>query len=178
MDLPHALNKLKQAVLNGARQAAFIASICACAQIIIATIAFTGLGVKASSGLLSLSENSLFLALLLAAITSTILGMEVPTTAAYTVAVVVAGPVLVEMGLYPLVAHMFVFYLAILSAVTPPVCGAVFIASGMADADWIKTAKMALKLSFAIFILPFYFAYAPSLLLLGSPLKPLCILRS
>lgn len=171
LDLPHALNKLKQAVLNGARQAAFIASICTCAQIIIATIAFTGLGVKASSSLLSLSENSLFLALLLAGITSTILGMEVPTTAAYTVAVVVAGPVLVEMGLHPLVAHMFVFYVAILSAVTPPVCGAVFIASGMADADWIKTAKMALKLSFAIFILPFCFAYAPSLLLLGSPLE-------
>jgi TRAP-type uncharacterized transport system fused permease subunit len=66
---------------------------------------------------------------------------------------------------------MFVFYLAILSAVTPPICGAVFIASGMADADWIKTAKTALKLSFAIFILPFYFAYTPSLLLLGSPME-------
>jgi len=171
LDLPHAMEKLEGAVLHGARQAAFIASICACAQIIIATISFTGLGVKASSSLLALSENSLFFALLLAGITSTILGMEVPTTAAYIVAVVVAGPVLVEMGLHPLAAHMFVFYLAILSAVTPPICGAVFIASGMADADWIKTAKTALKLSFAIFILPFYFAYTPSLLLLGSPME-------
>jgi TRAP-type uncharacterized transport system fused permease subunit len=95
--------------------------------------------------------------------------MEVPTTAAYTVAVVVAGPVLVEAGLPPLVAHMFVFYLAILSAVTPPVCGAVFIAAGMADANWVKTAGTALKLSFAIFILPFYFAYSPGLLIFDSP---------
>lgn len=168
-DVHNALGKLKQAVINGARQAAFIASICACAQIIIAIIAFTGLGVKASSSLLAFSENSLFLALVLAGITSTVLGMEVPTTAAYTVAVVVAGPVLIEAGLPPLAAHMFVFYLAILSAVTPPVCGAVFIAAGMADANWVKTAFTALKLSFAIFILPFYFAYSPSLLIFDSP---------
>ncbi len=157
--------------LTGARQAALIASICASAQIIIAIIAFTGIGVKVSSSILSLSQNSLFLALVLTGVTSLLLGMEVPTTAAYTVAVVVGGPVLENLGLPPLAAHLFVFYLAILSAVTPPVCGAIFIAAGMAEADWVETAKFGLKLSFAAFILPFLFVYNPSLILLGTPLR-------
>ncbi len=79
--------------------------------------------------------------------------------------------VLKNLGLPPLAAHLFVFYLAILSAVTPPVCGAIFIAAGMAEADWVETAKFGLKLSFAAFILPFLFVYNPSLILLGTPLR-------
>ncbi|GAK55673.1 TRAP transporter, 4TM/12TM fusion protein [Candidatus Vecturithrix granuli] len=171
LEFRSSFKNIEQAVLTSARQAALIASICASAQIIIAIIAFTGIGVKVSSSILSLSQNNLFLALVLTGVTSLLLGMEVPTTAAYTVAVVVGGPVLEKLGLPPLAAHLFVFYLAILSAVTPPVCGAVFIAAGMAEADWIKTAKFSLKLSFAAFILPFLFAYHPSLILLGTPLQ-------
>jgi TRAP-type uncharacterized transport system fused permease subunit len=108
--------------------------------------------------------------------TSIILGMEVPTTAAYIVAVVIGGPALIELGIPPIAAHLFVFYLAILSAVTPPVCGAIFIAAGMAEADWIETAKIALKLSFAAFLLPFLFVYDPRLILIGSPLMILVTL--
>jgi TRAP-type uncharacterized transport system fused permease subunit len=170
MDTRHVLTKVRKAIQQGARQAALIASICASAQIIIAIIAFTGLGVKVSSNILAFSGNSLFLALLLTGMTSIILGMEVPTTAAYIVAVVVGGPVLIELGVPPLAAHLFVFYLAILSAVTPPVCGAIFIAAGMAEADWVETAKFGLRLSFAAFLLPFFFAHEPSLVLIGSPL--------
>ena len=168
-DIRHMLSKFGKAVQQGARQAALIASICASAQVIIAIIAFTGLGVKASSNILTFSGNSVFLALVLTGMTSIILGMEVPTTAAYIVAVVVGGPVLIELGVPPLAAHLFVFYLAILSAVTPPVCGAVFIAAGMAEADWVETAKFGLRLSFAAFLLPFLFALEPSLVLIGSP---------
>jgi len=168
LDLRSAIPKFSLAVQNGARQAALIASICASAQVIVAVIAFTGLGVKISSGILAFSKESLFMSLVLTGLTSIILGMEVPTTAAYIVAVVVGGPVLIELGLPPIAAHLFVFYLAIMSAVTPPVCGAVFIAAGMADADWVETAKFGLKLSFAAFLLPFVFAYNPSLLLIGS----------
>ena len=170
-DFRNAFKKYEKAILTGARQAALIASICASAQVIIAIIAFTGLGVKISSHILSLSQNSLFLALVLTGVTSILLGMEVPTTAAYTVAVVVGGPVLADLGLPPLAAHLFVFYLAILSAVTPPVCGAIFIAAGMAEADWVETAKFGLKLSFAAFLLPFLFAYDPSLILIGTPVS-------
>jgi TRAP-type uncharacterized transport system fused permease subunit len=83
-------------------------------------------------------------------------------------AVVVGGPVLMEFGLPALSVHMFVFYYAILSAVTPPICGAVFIASGMADANWLGTARISLKLSFAAFLVPFLFVYDPALLLMGS----------
>ncbi len=163
-----APNKIKAAILTGAKQAALIASITASAQIIIAIIAFTGLGVKITSSILSISEGNLFISLILIGITSIILGMEVPTTAAYIVAVVVGGPVLVQFGLPPIAAHLFVFYYAILSAVTPPVCGAVFIASGMAESNWVTTAKQALKLSFAAFLLPFIFVYDHGLLLMGD----------
>jgi len=168
IDIRAAWPRLGGAVRNGARQAALIAAITASAQIIIAVIAMTGLGVKISSSVLSFSQGNLLLTLLLIALTSIILGMEVPTTAAYIMAVVVGGPVLMEFGLPVLAVHLFVFYFAILSAITPPICGAVYIASGMADANWVTTAKISLKLSFAAFLLPFLFIYDPSLILLGS----------
>ncbi|MCJ7830684.1 MAG: TRAP transporter fused permease subunit, partial [Desulfobacterales bacterium] len=158
VDLPAVWPRYKQAIVTGARQAAVIAAICGCAQIVVATIAFTGIGIKFSTSIMSLSRNNLLLALVLTGITSTLLGMEVPTTAAYIVAVVVSGPVLVDLGVPAIAAHLFVFYLAILSAITPPVCGAVFIAAGMAEADWVRTAGVALKLAFGLFLLPFLFA--------------------
>jgi TRAP-type uncharacterized transport system fused permease subunit len=169
LDLKSLWPKYKKAILSGARQAAVIASICACAQIIISVIALTGVGVKFTNSILAVTGENLLLALVLTGLTSILLGMEVPTTAAYIVAVVVGGPVLAELGVPLLAAHLFVFYLAILSAVTPPVCGAIFIAAGMADANWVKTANLGLKLSFAAFLLPFLFALDPSLVLIGSP---------
>jgi TRAP transporter 4TM/12TM fusion protein len=169
-ELRSALPRIGQAVRGGARQAALIASITASAQIIIAVIAMTGLGVKVSSSVLSISQGKLFISLLLIALTSIILGMEVPTTAAYIMAVVVGGPVLMEFGLPALAVHFFVFYYAILSAITPPICGAVYIAAGMADANWVGTARISLKLGFAAFILPFLFVYNRSLLLIGDNL--------
>lgn len=167
LDLKSVWPKYREAILTGARQAAVIAAICACAQIIISVIALTGVGVKFTNSILSATGESLLLALILTGLTSIILGMEVPTTAAYIVAVVVGGPVLAELGVPLLAAHLFVFYLAILSAITPPICGAIFIAAGMADADWVKTAKLGLKLAFAAFLLPFLFALDPSLVLIG-----------
>jgi TRAP-type uncharacterized transport system fused permease subunit len=137
-------------------------------QIIIAILSYTGLGVKISTFIVDLSGGSPFLALVLTMATCIILGMEVPTTAAYIMAAVVAAPVLIKLGIHPLAAHFFVFYYAILSAITPPVCGAVYIASGMANADWIETTKYSLRLSYAAFLLPFVFVYDPSLLFIGS----------
>ncbi len=168
-DPASAAPRLREAVVSGARQAAVIAAISASAQVIIAVIAFTGLGVKISSLILSLSGGNLFFTLVLIGLTSIVLGMQVPTTAAYIMAVVVGGPVLVTFGLPPVAAHLFVFYYAILSAITPPICGAVFIAAGMAEADWYASAKIAMKLSFAAFFVPFVFVYDPALLLMGTP---------
>ncbi len=161
-------SKIRGAVEQGASQIAMIASICACAQIIIAILSYTGLGVKISTFILDLSGGHLFLALVLTMATCIILGMEVPTTAAYIMAAVVAAPVLIRLGIPPLAAHLFIFYFAILSAITPPVCGAVYIASGMAGADWVETSRYSLRLSYAAFLMPFVFVYDPSLVLIGD----------
>ncbi len=170
LDFKSIWKKFYRGTINGARQAAIIGSITACAQIIIGIINQTGLGVKLSSFILDFSKDNLFLALLLTMITSLILGMEVPTTAAYLVAVVIGGPALIKLGIHPIAAHLFVFYFAIISAITPPVCGAVYIAAGIADANWVKTAKFALLLGFSAFIIPYLFVYDNSLLLLSHPL--------
>jgi TRAP transporter 4TM/12TM fusion protein len=158
--------KIARAITEGGPQVAMIASICACAQIIIAILSHTGLGVKISSTIIELSGGSLFLTLVLTMVTCIILGMEVPTTAAYIMAVIVAAPALIQLGVHPLAAHLFVFYFAILSAITPPVCGAVYIAAGMARADWMETARYSLRLSYAAFLLPFVFVYDHSMLII------------
>jgi len=166
------LGKIERAIKEGGPQVAMIASICACAQIIIAILSHTGLGVKISTTIIDLSGGSLFLTLALTMVTCIVLGMEVPTTAAYIMAVIVAAPALIQLGVHPLAAHLFVFYFAILSAITPPVCGAVYIAAGMAGADWMETARYSLRLSYAAFLLPFVFVYDYAILLVvaGGPL--------
>ncbi|MCX8116957.1 MAG: TRAP transporter fused permease subunit [Desulfobacterota bacterium] len=177
---PSFLRKIKEATLEGASQVAMIASICICAQIIIAILSYTGLGVKISTFLIDLSQGALFLTLVLTMLTCIVLGMEVPTTAAYIMAAVVAGPVLIKLGIHPVAAHLFIFYFAILSAITPPVCGAVFIASGIARTDWVETARYSLRLSYAAFLLPFVFIYDHSLLFLQGNLFTtiLCLFRT
>ncbi len=174
------LSKMKGAVEEGASQIAMIASICACAQIIIAILSYTGLGIKISTFIVDLSGGNLFLTLVFTMATCIILGMEVPTTAAYIMAAVVAAPVLIKLGIHPLAAHLFIFYFAILSAITPPVCGAVYIASGMANADWIETTRYSLRLSYAAFLMPFIFVYDPSLLFISNRWLDiaLCIFRT
>ncbi len=107
-----------------------IAAIILCASIIIGVLSITGLGVKITSLILSGSGGLLWPSLLLTALACLLLGMEVPTTAAYVICVSVAGPALTQLGLEPLQAHLFVFWFALLSTITPPVCGAVFIAAG------------------------------------------------
>jgi len=174
------LTKIKGAVLEGASQVAMIASICVCAQIIIAILSLTGLGVKISTFIIDFGGGALLLTLILTMVTCVILGMEVPTTAAYIMAAVVAGPVLIKLGIHPVAAHLFIFYFAILSAITPPVCGAVFIASGIAQTDWMQTARYSLRLSYAAFLLPFVFIYDHSLLLIQGSLFDtlLCLIRT
>lgn len=98
------------------------------ASLVVGVLSMTGLGVKITSGIFN---DMLWPALLLTALACLILGMEVPTTAAYVICVSVAGPALISLGLEPLLAHLFVFWYALLSTITPPVSGGVFIAAGM-----------------------------------------------
>lgn len=168
------VTRLSSALVNAARQIALIASIIFCASIIIGVLSITGLGVKITSLILSGSGGQLWPALLLTGFACLILGMEVPTTAAYVICVSVAGPALTELGLEPLEAHLFVFWFALLSTITPPVCGAVFIAAGMIGENWLKVAITAMTLGLGLYIIPLAMVANPSLLhLLDQPMSAL-----
>ncbi|WP_416884585.1 TRAP transporter permease [Marivita sp.] len=162
--------RIEDACLNAARQVSMIAAIIICASIIIGVLAITGLGVKITSLILSGAGGLLWPALLLTALACLVLGMEVPTTAAYVICVSVAGPALRELGLDTLQAHLFVFWFALLSTITPPVCGAVFIAAGMIGENWLKVAITAMSLGFGLYIIPLAMIANPALIdLSGSP---------
>ncbi len=144
-----------------------VVSLLVCAQITIAMISLSGVGIKLSEMIIGASSGNLFLALVLAASVSLILGMGIPTTAAYVLAASVVGPALQMMDVAPLCAHMFIFYCALLSGLTPPVCTAVFAAATIADTRWGKVAAVAIRLAVMKYIIPFFFIYRPSILLMG-----------
>ncbi len=123
----------------------------------------TGLGIKVTSVIVGFSGGNLWLALLLTGVACLILGMEVPTTAAYVICVSVAGPALQELGLPALQAHLFVFWFALLSTITPPVCGTVFIAAGMMETPWIPVAGQAMRLGVGLYLVPLAFIANPAL---------------
>jgi TRAP-type uncharacterized transport system fused permease subunit len=159
---------LQAVFLTAGQQIAMIASIILCASIIIGVLGQTGLGVKITSLILSSSASAVWPALLLTALACLILGMEVPTTAAYVICVSVAGPALQSLGLPPLQAHLFVFWFALLSTITPPVCGAVFIAAGMVEEDWLKVAVRAMMLGIGLYLIPLAMIANPDLIALAS----------
>ncbi len=163
-----AKDRMIDVCLNAGRQVALIGSIILCASIVIGVLGLTGLGVKITSLLISGSGGMLWPALLLSALACLILGMEVPTTAAYVICVSVAGPALIELGLDPLQAHLFVFWFALLSTITPPVCGAVFIAAGMVEENWLKVARTAMALGVGLYIVPLAMIANGSLIDLGN----------
>lgn len=164
IDPSAAWGRIENALLTAARQVALIASIILCASIVIGVLSITGLGVKITSLILSGAGGLLWPALLLTALACLVLGMEVPTTAAYVICVSVAGPALIQLGLAPLQAHLFVFWYALLSTITPPVCGAVFIASGMVQENWLRVAMTAMALGVGLYIIPLGMVANPDLI--------------
>ena len=162
------LSRLEDVGLNAGKQIAMIAAIILCASIVIGVLSITGLGVKITSLIISGSAGMLWPAILLTAIACLILGMEVPTTAAYVICISVAGPALAQLGLSPLQAHLFVFWFALLSTITPPVCGSVFIAAGMVKENWLKVAGVAMMLGVGLYLIPLAMIANPSLIQLGT----------
>ncbi|MBY6154412.1 TRAP transporter fused permease subunit [Vannielia litorea] len=162
------IERFGSAILNAARQVSMIAAIILCASIIIGVLSITGLGVKLTSLILEGSGGMLWPSLLLTALACLLLGMEVPTTAAYVICVSVAGPALTQLGLEPLQAHLFVFWFALLSTITPPVCGAVFIAAGMIGENWLKVAITAMALGVGLYIIPLGMIANPAILTLAE----------
>lgn len=155
-------------LVEGAKDVIPVAMACAAAGIIIGIINITGIGMMFNTMVINLASNNLFLALLLTAITVIILGMGLPTAAAYIVCVALIIPALVKMGILLISAHFFVFYFAIISSITPPVALASYAAAGLAKASFWGTGFQALKLGVAAFIVPFMFVYSPALLLAGG----------
>jgi TRAP transporter 4TM/12TM fusion protein len=158
------LRRIERALITSARQIALIGAIILCASIIIGVLGITGLGVKVTSLILSLSGENIWPAVLLTALACLVLGMEVPTTAAYVICVSVAGPALIDLGLQPLQAHLFVFWFALISTITPPVCGAVFIASGMVNENWLKVAFTSMALGVGLYVIPIGMIANPQLI--------------
>ncbi|OZU87210.1 hypothetical protein CIL03_18125 [Virgibacillus indicus] len=152
----------------GARASLETAIACAAAGLIIGVIGFTGIGLKFSSLIISMSGGILIVALIFTMITSIILGMGLPTVAAYIVQVPLTIPALIELGVAPMAAHLFVFYFAAMSAITPPVALAAFAASGIAGSNPMQTGLTAVRLGIAAFIVPYIFVYGEALLLIGS----------
>ncbi|MWJ29454.1 TRAP transporter fused permease subunit [Halomonas sp. ZH2S] len=145
-----------------------IIAVCACAGLIVGVISLTGVGARFSSLLLGLAGVSQLLALVFAMCISILLGMGMPTTAAYAVAASVVAPGLINIGIQPLVAHFFVFYFAVVSAITPPVALASYAAAGISGANAMQTSITSFKIGLAAFIVPFMFYYSPAMLMEGS----------
>ncbi len=152
-----------------ARDTIQLIAVCACAGIIVGVVALTGIGGRFSEMILGIAGASQLLAMFFAAGVALVLGMGMPTTAAYAIAAAVIAPGLTKIGVQPLVAHLFIFYFAVISAITPPVALASFAAAGMCNADPWKTSWIALKMGLATFLVPFMFYYSPLLLLKGNP---------
>lgn len=145
-----------------------IAVLAATAQILIGIIGLSGIGVRFTSILISITSGDLALGLIISMIVALILGMGMPTTGAYLIAASVLAPALIRLGTDDLAAHLFIFYFAIISAITPPVCAAVFVAAGIAQAGWFKTALLATQMGLVAFIIPFMFVNTPGLLMEGG----------
>ena len=159
------VKKLLQGLEKGGATMAPISTACATAGLIVGVLAMTGLGMKFSYLLVTISGNNLFLALFLTMLASLLLGMGLPTSASYLILAAIGAPALIEMGAPKMGAHLFIFYFAIISNITPPVCLASYTAAGLAGARPQKTAFEAVCISIVLFFIPYLFIYNPALIL-------------
>ncbi|MDI7246208.1 MAG: TRAP transporter permease [Bacillota bacterium] len=156
------------ALEQGARNALGVVIACAAAGMIVGTVTLTGLGLKLANGLILLARGQLLPTLFFTMLTSLVLGMGAPTTANYVITSTIAAPALLKLGVPVVAAHMFAFYFGIVADVTPPVALAALAGSGIAKSNPLRTGIESTKLSIAAFLIPYFFVYSPSLLLLGG----------
>lgn len=166
-----SLPELGEVMERGGRGAVQVAAACAAAGIVVGVASLTGIGLRMSELIVTVSGGNLLAALMLTAIGSIILGMGLPTTAAYVVLAALGAPALVQLGVPLLAAHLFIFYFGCISNVTPPVSLAAFAAAGISGSPALKTAMTAAILAGAGFLVPFMFVYGPELLLIGTPVE-------
>lgn len=166
-----SLKKLGETALQGVKQASEIAVPTAACGIIIGVVIQSGLATKVSKLIANVGSTYLIVALLITMLGCMLLGMALPTVAAYLVANVLFVPTLIGLNIQPLQANMFVFYFGIMAQITPPVCVASFTAAGIAGADSMKTGLTGFAYALVAFLVPFIFIYDPSILLVGTPLE-------
>ena len=166
--LPVSLITVIEACVDGAKNSLGVALACAAAGVMIGVITLSGMGIVFTQWVVALSQSTLFMALVMTAIAGLILGTGLPTTPSYIIMTALLIPAIMKLGVIEPAAHMFAFYYAILSSITPPVALAVFAAAGLAKADMNKSSWAAMKIGTAGFIIPFMFAYQPALLMIGS----------
>ena len=159
--------RLLSALEKGAREAVSVAIPCAVAGVVIGVIINSGLGLKFTDLMIYLSGGFLIITLILVMVAVIILGMGMPTSAAYLLAAILMAPALMNLGVAPLAAHMFIFYFAVISMITPPVALAAYAAASIGEADLWETGITAFKIAIPGFLIPFIFVYDNSLLLKG-----------
>lgn len=162
--------KLAKSLELSGKRTIMIAASCAISGIVIGVVAYTGLGLNFVGFITNLSESNLWVGPILVAISAIILGIGVPTTVAYIIVSAVSVPALRSLGFEMLPSHMFAFYFAIVSMITPPVAPAALAGSEIAGATFMKTGFAASKLGIITFIIPFMFLFAPELMLIGKPM--------
>ena len=154
-----------------------VAVVSGSAGIVVGMVTLTGLGLKLGNGLVALANGNLIITLILAMISSLVLGMGVPTTANYVITSTIVAPALTQLGVPLIAAHLFVFYFGIIADITPPVCSAVFTGSAIANCDVLKAGVSATKIAIGAFIIPYMFVLSPELVLVNaSPLSMLHII--
>lgn len=162
------VKKVFESLAEGARTAIAVAIPCATIGIVVGIVLSTGLGLSFTGIVRSFAGESTFSLLIIMMIASIVIGMGVPTTAAYVMLAVLMVPVLIDGGVVPMAAHMFAFYFGILSVVTPPVALAAYTAASIAKSNATITGFIAFRLALAGFIIPFMFVYKPGLLMIGT----------
>jgi len=162
------LTSMLETFIDGANSAVIVAIPCAVAGIIVGILSYTSLGLTISQLISSMAGDRMWLALVLSMILVIIMGMGMPTSAAYIMSATLLAPALKKLGVPILVAHFFIFYFANLSMITPPVALAAYTAAGIAKTPFWDTGIEAFKYSLIIFFIPFVFVYNPALLGLGS----------
>ncbi|MDO4266071.1 MAG: TRAP transporter fused permease subunit [Eubacteriales bacterium] len=167
-DTRMSFKKLLQTLMEGVRQAANIAIPTAACGIMIGIVVNSGVAVKIAKLIGNSGESGLFLALMIAAIGCLLLGMALPTVAAYLIANTLFCSAIQGLGISALVANMFIFYFGVVAQITPPVCLASFTAAGIAGASAWKTGWKAFSFAITAFIVPFAFVYRPAILLEGA----------
>ncbi len=160
--------KFISALKQGAMTSREVALACACAGIIIGVVTQTGLGLKFSTLVIEACKGELILALVAVMFTSMIMGLGLTTSAAYILTVILGGPVLIKLGVDPLAAHMFVFYYACISTITPPEALTAYAGAGIAGSPPFATAFLAMRLAAIAYFIPFLFVYYPVLIWKGD----------